>query len=114
MEQDAAPAGSVVSRTLGGLGTPPYGHYDPCARRSLDASRQTFSRDSASAARGQKSAAAERRKARLPDRKGRRHASPACRGGSPPPRGLAAPASSGALLPLAYSGRDSRRGNANG
>src|SRR5437588_5907020 len=41
MEQDAAPAGSVVSRTLGGLGTPPYGHYDPCARSSLDASRQT-------------------------------------------------------------------------
>src|SRR2546423_11864758 len=36
MGQDAAPAGSVVSRTLGGLGTPPYGHYDPCARSSLN------------------------------------------------------------------------------
>jgi hypothetical protein len=37
MEQDAAPAGPASSAGLsGGLGAPPYGHYDPCARSSLN------------------------------------------------------------------------------
>jgi hypothetical protein len=37
MERGAAPAGMRSSRRLpGGLGTPLYGHYDPCARSSLN------------------------------------------------------------------------------
>lgn len=37
MEQDAAPARLASSAGLPGcLGAPPYGHYDPCARSSLD------------------------------------------------------------------------------
>jgi len=35
--RDAAPAGSASSAGLpGGLGAPPYGHYDPCAGSLLD------------------------------------------------------------------------------
>ena len=33
-----ARAPGFVSRTPGGLGAPPHGHNDPCARSSLDAS----------------------------------------------------------------------------
>ena len=37
MGRDAAPAGPASSAGLpGGLGTPPYGHYDPCAGSLLD------------------------------------------------------------------------------
>jgi hypothetical protein len=37
MERGAAPAGMRSSRRLpGGFGTPLYGHYDPCARSSLN------------------------------------------------------------------------------
>src|SRR2546423_8098071 len=56
---------------LGGLGTPPYGHYDPCARSSLDASRQTFSRDSASVARDRKKPQQSAERRAFPDRKGK-------------------------------------------
>ena len=35
--RDAAPAGPASSARLpGGLGTPLYGHYDPCAGSLLD------------------------------------------------------------------------------
>ena len=39
--RDAAPAGSASSAGLpGGLGAPPYGHYDPCAGSLLDGRTQ--------------------------------------------------------------------------
>src|SRR4051794_26272841 len=39
MEQGAAPAGGLVTRTREAPGTPPSGHYEPDARSSLDGSR---------------------------------------------------------------------------
>jgi len=36
MERNAAPRAWFVAMPPGGLGAPPYGHYDPCARSSLN------------------------------------------------------------------------------
>ena len=65
----------LVSRALGGLGTPPYGHYDPCARSSLDALGPRLGPDPQARPEVEKNAAVERREARVP--RGTRRVSPA-------------------------------------
>jgi len=75
--RDAAPAGSASSAGhSGGLGAPPYGHYDPCAGSQLDhrskAERPRSGRQArpevraASLTAPHQNAAVKRRKARRP------------------------------------------------
>jgi hypothetical protein len=112
----------LVSRLPGGLGAPPYGHYDPCAGSQLDGrSEPKGSIRFASAARGQRdspqapreNAAVKRRKACRPaswaggparDRPVRK-AGPGC--------GVSAPAPVGASPPsgLPQGGQDGGAGS---
>ena len=72
VEQDAVPRESgLTSRRPGGLGTPPYGHYDPCAGSLLDRRSPIVNRKGKRGPRRvrpglTKIAAVKRRKARRP------------------------------------------------